>query len=135
MSHNSVLFAITNFAVIDTAIIRSSHLVLFKKCVLANFSKFTRKHQKGILVQMFSCEFCEISHNIFFKEPFEGLLLHKHSLCFQSYHDFSPFQKQCHTYFLAEYFPRIVCRLKTKVSTILKTLSLKPIFNLVKHLG
>ena len=84
---------------------------------------------------MFSCEFCKISHNNFFKEPFGRLLLHKHSLCLLSYYDLSPFQKRCHTYFLAEYFFGLICRLGTKVSSICKTLSQKPIFNLFKHLG
>ena len=91
-----------------------------KNGVLANFAKFTRKHQKYILLQMFSCEFCEISHSTFFKEPFRRLLLHKHPLCLLSYHDISSFQKRCCTFFL---------------SSICKTLSQKPIFNLAKHLG
>ena len=34
------------------------------------------KHQKGILVQMFSCDFCEISHNNFFKELFKNDVTH-----------------------------------------------------------
>ena len=115
---------------------RSSRPELFcKNGVLANFTKFTRKHQKDIPLQMFSCEFCEISHNTFFKEPFGRLLLHKHSLCLFSYHDFSPFQKRCRTFFLAEYFFGLICRLGTKVSSICKTLSPETIFNLVKHLG
>ena len=84
---------------------------------------------------MFSCEFCKISHNTFFKEPFGRLLLHKHSLCLLSYHDLPPSEKRCHTYFQAEYFFGLICRLRTKVSPICKTLSQKPIFNLVKHLG
>ena len=33
--------------------------------------------KKEIPAQIFSCEFCEILHNIFFKEPFRRLLLHK----------------------------------------------------------
>ena len=100
-----------------------------------NFEKFTRKHQKDIPLQMFSCEFCEISHNTFFKEPFGRLLLHKHSLCLFSYHNLSPFQKRCRTFFLAEYFLGFICGLGTKVSSLCKTLSQKPIFNLFKHLG
>ena len=117
------MFTSTPFATIDTAIIRSSRPVLFcKKSVLANFAKFTRKHQKGILVHMFSREFCEISHNTFFKEPFERLLLHKHSLRLLSYHNLSPFQKWCYTYFLAEYFFGFICRLETKVFKYLKPL-------------
>ena len=115
---------------------RSSRPELFcKKGVLANFAKFTRKHQKEIPLQMFSCEFSEISHNTIFKEPFGRLLLHKHSLCFPPYHDPLPFQKRCHTYFLAEYFFGLICRLGTKVSSICKTMSQKPISNQVKHLG
>ena len=115
---------------------RSSRPELFcKNGVLANSAKFTRKHQKDISLQMFSCEFCEISHNTFFKEPFGRLLLHKHLLCLFSYHDLSPFQKRCCTFFLAEYFLGFICRLGTKVSSICKTLSQKPIFNLVKHKG
>ena len=51
-----------------------------KKGVLRNFTKFTGKHlcqrcnsgiqrySKETLAQLFSCEFCEISKNIFFKE-------------------------------------------------------------------
>ena len=115
---------------------RSSRPELFcKNGVLANFAKFTRKHQKDIPLHMFSCEFCEISYNTFFKEPLGRLLLHKHSLCLFSYHDLSPFQKRCRTFFLAEYFLGFICRLETKVSSVCKTLSQKPIFNLVKHLG
>ena len=114
---------------------RNSRPELFcKNGVLATFAKFTRKHQKNIPLQMFSGEFCEISHNTFFKEPFGRLLLHKHSLYLLFYHDLSPFQKLCRTFFLAEYFFGLICRLGTKVSSICKTLSQKPIFNLVKHL-
>ena len=83
---------------------------------------------------MFSCEFCEISYNAFLKEPFGRLLLHKHSVCLFSYHDLSPFQKRCRTFFLAEYFFGFIGRLGTKVSSICKTLSQKPFFNLVKYL-
>ena len=115
--------------------IRSSRPVLFcKKGALANFAKFRRKHQKGIPVQMFSCEFCELSHNTFFKEPFGRLLLHKHSLCLLSQHDTSSFQKLCYTYFPAEYFLGLIYRLVTRVSSIFQTLSQKPIFNPVEHL-
>ena len=57
---------------------------------------------------MFSCEFCEISHNTFFKEPFGRLLLHKHSFCLLSHHDLLFFQKRCHPYFLVEYFLSLI---------------------------
>ena len=115
---------------------KSSRPELFcKNGVLPNFAKFPRKQQKDIPLPMFSCEFCEISHNTFFKEPFGRLLLHKHSLCLFSYHDLSSFQKRCRTFFLAEYFLGFFCRLRTKVSSICNTLSQEPIFNLFKHLG
>ena len=83
---------------------------------------------------MFSCEFCEISHNIFFKERFGRLLQHKHSLCLLSRLAFLPIQKRCHTYFLTEYFFGLICRLGTRVSSILQALSQKSIFNPVEHL-
>ena len=114
---------------------RSRPELFCKNGVLATFAKFTRKHQKYIPLEMISCEFCEISHNTFFKEPFGRLLLHKDSLCLFSYRDLSPFQKRCCTFFLAKYFFGLICRLGTKMSSVCKTLSQKPIFNLVKHLG
>ena len=83
---------------------------------------------------MFSCEFCEISHNTFFKEPFGQLLLHKRSFCLLSHHDLPPFQKRCHTYFPAGYFLGLICRLGTKLSSVFQTLSQKPFFNSVEHL-
>ena len=109
-------------------------MLFCKTGVLANFAKFTRKNQKEMPAQMFSCEFCEISHNTFFKEPFGRLLLHKHSLCLLSQHDTSSFQKRCYTYFPAEYFLGLIYRLVTRVSSIFQTLSQKPIFNPVEHL-
>ena len=102
-------------------------------------SKFCKTLQEstknGIPAQILYCEFSKISRNTFFKEPFGRLLLLKHSFYSLSYHDLSPFQKRCHTFFLAEYFLGFICRLVTKVSSISKTLSQKPIFNLFKHLG
>ena len=114
---------------------KQSSGAFLQKSVLVNFAKITRKHQKGILVHIFSCEFCKISHNNFFKEPFGRLLLHKQSLCLLSYHNLLSFQKQCGTYFLDEYFFGLICRLGTKVCSIFKALSQKPTFNPVKHLG
>ena len=43
-------------------------------------------------------------------------------------------QKRCHTYFLAEYFLGLICRLGTRVSSIFQALSQKSIFNPVEHL-
>ena len=37
----------------------------------------------------------------------------------------SSFQKRCHTYFLAEYFLGLICKLETRVITLFKTLSKK----------
>ena len=50
--------------------------VIYKKSVLKNFSKFTRKHlcqgfffnKVACLAQVFSCEFCEIFKETFFIE-------------------------------------------------------------------
>ena len=61
------------------------HHTVLQKGVLTNFAKFTRK--KEIPAEMFYCEFCEISHNIFFKEPQERLLQHNHSFCLLSHDD------------------------------------------------
>ena len=114
---------------------RSSCPELFcKNGVLANFAKLTRKRQKDTPLQMFSCEFCKIFHNIFLKEPFGRLLLHKHSFCLLSQHDASSFQKLSYTYFPAEYLLGLIYRLVTRVSSIFQTLSQKPIFNPVEHL-
>ena len=52
-----------NANTIDTAIIRSSRLVMFCKTgILTNFTKFTRKHLRQRLVFNFnfSCQFCKI---------------------------------------------------------------------------
>ena len=57
--------------------------------------------KKETLAQIFSCEFCEISHNIFFKEFFRWLLLHSHSfwLC---HHGLWPFQKRFSIIFIVK---------------------------------
>ena len=105
------------------------------KRVFLKISQNSQENTKNeIPAQMLSCEFCEISHNIFFKEPFGRLLHHKHSFCLLSHHDLSPFQKQCHTYFLAEYFFGLICRLGTRVNSIFQALSHNPNFNPVEHL-
>ena len=114
---------------IDTAVIRSSLLAIpWKVSVLTNFSKFTRKHlpllmklhiytvlinfiKKEISARMFSCEFCEISHNIFFNELFGWLLLHKDSYYLLFHHYFLPFQNRYPTYCPVEYFPGLIRRL------------------------
>ena len=57
---------------------RSSHPVVFyKKGILKNFSKFTRKHQEETLAQMFSCEFCEILKNtLLYRTPSAAASVH-----------------------------------------------------------
>ena len=69
--------------------------------------------KREITALMFSCKFCEISHNTFLKEPFGQLLLHlsasaaaASNTCFDYFPatNFSLFQKRCHTHFPAEYF-------------------------------
>ena len=74
--------------------------------------------KKEIPAQMFFCEFWEISHKTFFKEPFGRLLLHKHSFCLLSQHDLVPFQKRCPTYFPAGYFFGLTYRLGIRVSSV-----------------
>ena len=124
-----------------------------KKEVPAYFANFARKPLRERLVfkevavlqsltsskkrfrnRWFICELCKIYHNIFLKEPFERLLLHKQSFCLLSQHDNSSFQKRCYTYFPTEYLLGLIYRLVTRVSSIFQTLSQKPIFNPVEHL-
>ena len=88
-------------------------------CTEFNFVK------KEIPTQMFSCEFCETSHNTFFKEPFGRLVLHEHSFCLLSHHDL---------FFVHECFLDLIYRLGARVSSIFQTLSQTPIFNPVEHL-
>ena len=105
-----------------------------KKVLLQIPQNLQKNTKKEIPAQMFSCEFCEIFHNVFFKEPFERLLHHKHSFCLLSCHDLSTFQKQCHTYYLPEYIFGLICRLGTRMNSIFQALSQKSILNPVKHL-
>ena len=62
----------------------------------------------------------------FYKEPLWRLLQHIHSLCLLSHQDLSYFQRRCLTYFLAEHFLGLICRLGTRVSSIFQALSQKP---------
>ena len=75
-----------------------------KKVFLQIPQNSQKNAKKDIPAQMFSCEFCKVSHNIFFKEPFGQLLHHKYLFCLLSHHNLSPFQKQCHTYFRMSIF-------------------------------
>ena len=132
------------FTTIHTAIIRRSRpMVLYKKVALTSFAKFTREWsyrlklnfiKKEIPAWMFSCEFCEIYHNTFFKELFGRLLLHKRSFRLLSHRELLTFQKRCDTYFPTEYFLGLICRLGKWVSSMFQILSQKPIFNPVEHL-
>ena len=60
--------------------------------------------KKETPAQIFSSEFCEISHNTSFVELFGQLFLHNLLSCLLSHHNLSSFQKRCHAYFLAEHF-------------------------------
>ena len=102
---------------------QSSGAVLQKKVFFQISQNSQKSTKKEIPAQMFSCEFCEISHNIFFKERFGRLFQDEHSLCLLSHLDFLPIQKRCHTYFLAEYFFCLICRLGTRVSSKFQALS------------
>ena len=59
---------------------QSSGAVLQKKVLFQISQNPQENTKKEILAQMFSCKFCKISHNIFFKEHFGRLLHHKLSL-------------------------------------------------------
>ena len=99
------------------------------KKVMLQVLQNSQENSKEIPAEMFSCGFCEISHNIFFKESCGRLLLRKHSLCLLSPMTFHFFKKKRHTYFLAQYFSGLICRLGTRVSSIFQTLCQKPIFD------
>ena len=100
------------------------------KKVILQVSQNSKKEntKKDILAQIFSCEFCEISHNISFKEPFRRMLLHKHSFFLLSHHNLS------HSHFLAKYFFDLICKLGTRVSLVFQTANQEPIFNPAEHL-
>ena len=70
----------------------------------------------------------------FFKQRFGRLLPHKRSLSLLSHLDLFPFQKQCHTYFLAEHFFGLICRLGKRGSSIFQALSQKSISNPIECL-
>ena len=114
---------------------RSSHPELFcKNGVLANFTKFTRKHQKDI--PCFLVSSAKVPITSFLKNPPDGCFCINTRFVYFPTTTFHLFKKErCRTFLLAEYFLGFICRLGTKVSSICKILSQKPIFNLVKHLG
>ena len=71
---------------------------------------------------------------LFLKNPSDGCFRINTRSFYCPYHDLLFFQKRCHTYFSAEYFPGLIYRLGTKVSSIFQTVSQTPIFKPVKHL-
>ena len=105
---------------------QSSDAVLQKLCFYTNSKNSQENIRKEIPAQMFPCEFWEIFHKIFLKEPLGRLLNYKHSFWLLSDHDLSPFRKPCHTYFLAEYFFGLICRLGTRVNSIFQVLNQNP---------
>ena len=143
-----VLLANSPFTTIDTATIRSyCPLVLCEKGVPTNFANFTRKHLLlGIVFNKvanlqsltlsktrFRCRCFLVNSGkflikLFLRKPWDG--------CFyiNTRFVYFPFQKRCHTYFPAEYFLGLICRLRIGVSPIFQTLSWKPIFNPIQHL-
>ena len=105
---------------------QSSDAVLQKLYSYTNSKNSQENIRKEIPAQMFPCEFWEIFHKIFLKEPLGRLLHYKHSFCLLSDHGLSPFRKRCHTYFLAEYFFGLICRLETRVNSIFQALNQNP---------
>ena len=128
---NTVLLSLLLILLYSEAVVQCCSA---KKVMLQVLQNSQERTKKEISAQMFSCEFCEISRNIIFKEPFGRLPLHKHSFSLLSHNDLSPFQKQRHICFQAQYFFGLTCRLGTRVSSIFQTLSQKPILNPVEHL-
>ena len=105
-----------------------------KKVFLQIPQNWQENTEKGILHKFFHLSFAKFLITFFFKERVGRPLHHKHSFCLLSHHDFSSFQKQCHIYFLPEYFFGLTCRLETRVSSVFQALSQKAIFNPVEHL-
>ena len=106
------------------------HPFLHESITIYRVNNFIKKE----IPAKISCEFCEISPNTIFKEPFGRLLPHKHSFCLLSRLNLLFFQKRCHIYFPAECFLGLIYRLGTRISSIFQTLCQAPIFNPVKHL-
>ena len=132
------------FSLHITAIIRSSRLVVFCKkgflqtlensqentCARVLFLMKLRIHRvcnfikKRFRHKWFSVNSAKFLMASFLKNPFDG--------CFyiNTFHLFKHV-----TQFPAHYFLGLIWRLGTRVRSIFQTLSLKPIFNPVKHLG
>ena len=80
---------------------------------------------------MFCCEFCEISHNIFFvsEGSFSINTLYVYCLTLT----FCFFKNDVtHIFWLSVFFG-LICRLGTRVSSIFQALSQRPIFNPVEY--
>ena len=75
--------------------------------------------------QTLSCEFCEISHNAFFKETFGRLLLYNTRSVYFPTTTFHLFRKDV-ICVPAEFYLGLICILGTRMSSIFQTLSQKP---------
>ena len=114
---------------------RSSRPELFcKNCVLANFAKFTKKHQKDIPLQMFSYEFIKISYKPFLKNPSDGYFCINIRPVYFPTTTFCLFKNDVAHFFSLNIFSVSFVGWEKKVSSICKTLSQKFNFNLFKHL-
>ena len=120
------MFANTPFTTIATAIIRSSRQVL-----LCKFRKIHKKTPKKRFQHR-----CFLVNSV--KFPITSFLKNASDGCFSinTLYVYCPTstQKRCHTYFLAEYFFDLNCRLGKRVSSIFQALSQKSIFNPIEHL-
>ena len=104
--------------------------VILRKGVLGNSSKFSGKHKcqslffnkvaglrpatllkKRLWHRCFPVNFAKFLRTRFLQNTYGWVLLQKHSFCLLSQHDIVPFQKRSHTYFPAEYFLGLICRL------------------------
>ena len=94
--------------------------------ILQNSQENTKKE---IPAQMFSCEFCEISQNIFFKDPLDGCFSINTSSVYYLTMTFYLFKNNITHIILADNFFGLICRLGTTVSSVFQAHSPKPIFN------
>ena len=122
------MFANTPFVTVYTAIIRSSHPVLFcKKGVLTIFAKFTRKCQKwdSDTNVCFFFNFAKFLLTSFLKHPSDGCFYINTRSVYCPTTTFHLFKKMSHIFSGWVFFFGLICRLGTSVSSIFQTLSQK----------
>ena len=116
-------------------------MVICKKGVFTNFTKFTGKHlcwslvfnevadlqhlilsKKRLWHRCCLANFAKLLLTPFLQNFFARMLMHDHAFCYCPKRDLLHFQKRCHIHFPAEYFLGLICRLVTKVNSIFQIL-------------